>query len=648
MATYYVRKSGSDANNGTSPGTAWATIGKALGTGSPVTGGDTVYIGGGVYAESVSVAISPTSEVKIVGDVTGFYTGDGGEVRITRYTSGDNSAPNTSSAPCIGGSSVSNLTFENIIFEGYNNVSNGICVNFNGNIANITFRRCRFMAASGSGVALVLLGSTSVAQTMNVLFDSCTFLQLAGSMAAIRYQQGSQATDFIGGVTCVNCIIMTAYPVIYNINTTNPGRPSGLTFKYCLLQTRSSTNSSNLSSKYPTRYQNCVFMADTDFSSAGGGLVVFGGNVTVGGQKVTYPSSSFGTSYDKSGADKRCALDSWYPLSQWQVQTRAIKLNREHWYSAGYDVQSGASGTQAEDTSVGTEAWSNLGNITQDDSNYATSSLIGQNDTSRLLKATNFGFSVPSNATIVSIGVRIVAKASALSTIKHNLIKLIVGGTVTGNNKAPTSFLSTSDTTTLVEDTPSGWGVTLSPSDVNNASFGVAYQAIFAASSGAADVNVNSIYLYVIYQCPPGDSSLPTTDFYGRPRPTTMLPTPGPFDVHDHGVIQSAVARSGSALQLTGPGDHEFLVPVQSGQLTVSVYARYDTNHGTAARPQLQVVSDQCGIALTTATMTAGVDTWEQLSVTVTAQKAGLLTVRLVSRAQNANGNAYFDDFNVS
>jgi hypothetical protein len=95
VTTYYVRRgaTGSNSNNGTSPATAWATIGKALGhTGltSPVVGGDIVYIGAGTYRETVSVGggnfSSPASVVQFIGDVDGSHTGDAGEVIWSSYT----------------------------------------------------------------------------------------------------------------------------------------------------------------------------------------------------------------------------------------------------------------------------------------------------------------------------------------------------------------------------------------------------------------------------------------------------------------------------------------------------------------------------------------------------------------------------------
>ena len=46
MTTYYVRATGSDGAAGTSAGTAWLTIGKALGA-AGIASGDTVYVGAG-------------------------------------------------------------------------------------------------------------------------------------------------------------------------------------------------------------------------------------------------------------------------------------------------------------------------------------------------------------------------------------------------------------------------------------------------------------------------------------------------------------------------------------------------------------------------------------------------------------------------
>src|SRR6266404_8911870 len=100
MSVYFIRKSGSDSNAGTSAGAAWLTIGKALTT---VVSGDTVYIGAGVYRETVTVTITPISETKIIGDINGAQTGDPGEIRWTDHITDDRTVPSTAAILNLNG-----------------------------------------------------------------------------------------------------------------------------------------------------------------------------------------------------------------------------------------------------------------------------------------------------------------------------------------------------------------------------------------------------------------------------------------------------------------------------------------------------------------------------------------------------------------
>ena len=57
MATYYIKPAangGSDSNNGLTPSTAWATLGKALSASPGLSAGDIVYLAPGTYRESLS------------------------------------------------------------------------------------------------------------------------------------------------------------------------------------------------------------------------------------------------------------------------------------------------------------------------------------------------------------------------------------------------------------------------------------------------------------------------------------------------------------------------------------------------------------------------------------------------------------------
>ena len=79
---YYVRKVGSDDNDGLSPDTAFLTVQKAA---KVAKAGDIVFVGAGNYQEKVEIQNSGTSgkPISFVADTNGTYTGDVGEVIIS-------------------------------------------------------------------------------------------------------------------------------------------------------------------------------------------------------------------------------------------------------------------------------------------------------------------------------------------------------------------------------------------------------------------------------------------------------------------------------------------------------------------------------------------------------------------------------------
>lgn len=82
--TFYVRKSGSDTNNGLSPGTAFATFDHGI---RHLRAGDTLYVGAGEYTlDAQYTRFDGTGRdgapVRIIGDTAGEQTGDAGQVTI--------------------------------------------------------------------------------------------------------------------------------------------------------------------------------------------------------------------------------------------------------------------------------------------------------------------------------------------------------------------------------------------------------------------------------------------------------------------------------------------------------------------------------------------------------------------------------------
>ncbi|MEO8493821.1 MAG: right-handed parallel beta-helix repeat-containing protein [Planctomycetota bacterium] len=81
-ATYYVRVSGSDSNNGLAPAAAFNSMSKAA---QVVTNGDTVYVGGGTHIGTVTLdgIHQSTAKLSFIADTTGAYTGDAGPVIVS-------------------------------------------------------------------------------------------------------------------------------------------------------------------------------------------------------------------------------------------------------------------------------------------------------------------------------------------------------------------------------------------------------------------------------------------------------------------------------------------------------------------------------------------------------------------------------------
>jgi hypothetical protein len=233
VTTYYVRgATGSNSNNGTSPATAWATIGKALGhTGltSPLVGGDFCYIGAGTYRETVSVGggtfSSPASLVQFIGDVDGSQTGDAGEVIWSSYTSGDNAAG--VNAACLDLNNRGNLLFDKFSFEsgGTTPVINSSVAGANS--ANVTFRRCFMFSLQSNAVNLTCVTNTN----MGWLIEKCIIF--ATSAPITLTCPTSTTADYNMGVTVRNTLFII--PLSVNaISLTGSGagsfKPGGLSY----------------------------------------------------------------------------------------------------------------------------------------------------------------------------------------------------------------------------------------------------------------------------------------------------------------------------------------------------------------------------------------------------------------------------------
>ena len=156
-------------------------------------------------------------------------------------------------------------------------------------------------------------------------------------------------------------------------------------------------------------------------------------------------------------------------------------------------------GSGADDSSTGTIAWTNPGNITALDGSTANSTLTAR-ARSHYLDATNFGFSIPTGATINGITVSVVKDFNGFGNTIDNAARLIKGGTIQATDRSnlgswpsltltPTSYGTSSDL----------WGGSWTPSDINDPSFGFAISGDNTDTTNTSSASIDNIQITVYY-----------------------------------------------------------------------------------------------------------------------------------------------------
>lgn len=160
-------------------------------------------------------------------------------------------------------------------------------------------------------------------------------------------------------------------------------------------------------------------------------------------------------------------------------------------------------GTFANVTGVGSISWTNPSNAASSNNVKATATLNPSQQTN-YLQATNFGFSIPSGATIDGIVVEIECSASFFGP-KDIVVKLVKGGTISGTNTVNTNYWSDSSDMYLSHGSSSNlWGLSWTDSDINSSSFGVAISAINASVKFSSQATIDHIRITVYYTASSG------------------------------------------------------------------------------------------------------------------------------------------------
>ena len=159
-------------------------------------------------------------------------------------------------------------------------------------------------------------------------------------------------------------------------------------------------------------------------------------------------------------------------------------------------TSSNGAGTGSDVSGIGTQAWSNPGNITSPDTTYATvDTSLGD---SHYLEASSFGFNVPTGATILGVELNITRHRSSggVSGVVDTSVRLVKGGVISGTNEASATGWTTGDLTVTYGGSTDLWGLALTPADVNASNFGAVLAVATNAVAGVASVDYMSITVY--------------------------------------------------------------------------------------------------------------------------------------------------------
>ena len=248
MATYYVKLAadgGNDSLAGTSPSTAWATIGKALGA-TGISSGDTVYIAPGTYIESVTVGMtSATATTSIIADPTSsqFPGMSAAPVRWQAYNTAGTSV--TLASRLCTATSKNYLSFSNFYFES-NNLSSPATM-FNLTTCRFaSFTNCVF-TQNGKSTTTAVTNTAPSSVSLGATFSRCIF---AGGNIALNLT-GQNVADTTSITNCLFVGVTADGVGISNLQAS--------IYNCTFLNNNGGVSSGGGSATFKTTVRNCLF-----------------------------------------------------------------------------------------------------------------------------------------------------------------------------------------------------------------------------------------------------------------------------------------------------------------------------------------------------------------------------------------------------
>lgn len=162
----------------------------------------------------------------------------------------------------------------------------------------------------------------------------------------------------------------------------------------------------------------------------------------------------------------------------------------------------GTFATENNPAASGTTDWSSPGNAAAEDGSYANITM-GGSASGDFLKATNFGFTIPTGATIDGIVLDVKKSNGATGGAKDKTIKLVKGGTFQGDDKADTATAWPSVGSFAYVSyggASDKWGLTWAYTDINASDFGAGISAVRSGGTTPAEcARIDHIRITVYY-----------------------------------------------------------------------------------------------------------------------------------------------------
>lgn len=640
--TYYVRKTGSDANAGTSAGAAWLTIGKALGA-AGIASGDTVYIGAGVYREVVSVAMtSATAETFVIGDVDGAQTGDAGEVIWTAYTTNDKTAPSASATLSLLGRDF--LTFTGLTIIGGDATATCVLATTSTSI-NISFIRCSFFMGRNGNIFNTNVAANVVA---NWILDSCIFLG-SGSNPALFFSFATSTTaDWDTNIQVKNCTFLSVGTCIsLNSSGANSFKGGGVDIFNCIAIGGArfvNAADANVASTAPNQnfVYNCFLYQQTVAAliATTSGQIVEDYNIIY--SATTRTNVTAGTHSIVSGASVVLPYSMRIEVGQSSFVGSTLRPFGELASDSpmfGFGAQAGGPSTDILGltrpsgdilfASSGTATAGAAKTLTDSGKTWGTNSFAGY--VVKITGGTGSGQTkhIASNtATVLTVDGNWKTNPSTDSTY------VIYTGATSSSGTA------TAGTTTSLTDSNAAWGVNQWTGYTLEIDSGTGSPQSLLVTSNTA-----TVLSFATATAPDATS---TYKLYRGTNENTVNYAVGCYERGDTAVKDTGTVRTGpNSIRIAGPGVQDFNMDVNASLTNVRVWVQWDGNYSGTKPQMFALANGENGVTLQTATAVGSSGSWELLSVSFTPTSAGIITIRLQSNSTTPTGMTYFDDFYV-